>query len=197
MVKCPNCGQETSGGDCQWCNYPILKGRQEEAKRAKMAEKQAKRQEAIDAREKARQAAIDAREKARQEAKETRRTKAAKEAEKQAAIDAREKAKQEAKEAKEARKQTAIEARRARIAEKRAEKQAAIDAREKAKQEAEEQAAKEAARVLLSQIDSDQAKHLEECLKELKNTREELGGGKIGAEEATQRLRNISERISK
>ena len=157
MVRCPNCGQETSGGDCQWCNYPILKGRQEEARRAK----EARKQEAIAAR---------------------RARIAEKRAEKQAAIDAREKARQEAEEA---------------IRAKMAERQAVIDAREKARQEAEKQSAKEAARVLLSQIDSDQAKHLEECLKELKNTREELGGGKIGAEEAIQRLRDISERISK
>ena len=26
MVRCPNCGQQTSGDYCQWCNYPILKG---------------------------------------------------------------------------------------------------------------------------------------------------------------------------
>ena len=26
MVRCPNCGQKTSGDYCQWCNYPILKG---------------------------------------------------------------------------------------------------------------------------------------------------------------------------
>jgi len=25
MVKCPNCGQETSGDYCQYCKYPILK----------------------------------------------------------------------------------------------------------------------------------------------------------------------------
>ena len=118
MVRCPNCGQETSGGDCQWCKYPILKSRQVEAKRAKEAEKQAR-------------------------------------------------------------------------------KQAVIAAREKAEQEAVEQASKEAARVLLSQIDSEQTKHIEECLKELESTHEELRIGKIGTEEALQRLRDISERIQK
>jgi len=147
MVRCPNCGQETSGGDCQWCKYPILKSRQVEAKRAKEAEKQAK---------------------------------------KQAAIAAREKAEQEA-----------VEAKRAKEAEKQARKQAVIAAREKANQEAVEQASKEAARVLLSQIDSEQTKHIEECLKELESTHEELRIGKIGTEEALQRLRDISERIPK
>jgi len=27
MVRCPNCGQETEGDSCQWCHYPILKGK--------------------------------------------------------------------------------------------------------------------------------------------------------------------------
>ncbi len=26
MVRCPNCGQETSGDYCEWCKYPILSG---------------------------------------------------------------------------------------------------------------------------------------------------------------------------
>ena len=147
-----------------------------EAKRAKEAEKQAKKQ-----------ATIAAREKAEQEAVETKRAKEAeKQAKKQAVIAAREKAKQEA-----------VEAKRAKEAEKQAKKQAAIAAREKAKQEAVEQASKEAARVLLSQIDSEQTKHIEECLKELESTHEELRIGKIGTEEALQRLRDISERIPK
>jgi len=113
MVRCPNCGQKTSGGNCQWCKYPILKGRQREAE-----------------------------------------------------VAAREKVKRAAEEAREAK-------------------------------EAEEQASKEAVRVLLSKIDFDQAKHLEECLKEIESTREELRVGKIGTEEAIQRLRDISERMSK
>ena len=183
MVRCPNCGQETSGGDCQWCKYPILKGRQkeaeiaarekakqevEEAKKAKEAEKQARKE-----------AVVTAREKAKREAEEARKAK-------QAEIAAREKIKREAE-----------EARKAKEAEKQARKEAEIAAREKAKREAEEQASKEAVRVLLSQIHFDQVKHLEECIKELESTREELRAGKIGAEEAIQRFRDISERMSK
>ena len=105
MMRCPNCGQRTSGGDCQWCKYPILKGRQKEAEAA-----------------------------------------------------AREKAKQEAEKAKEA---------------------------------------KEAVRALSSQIDLEQAKHLEECLKEMESIHEELRVGEIGTEEAIQKLRDIAERMSK
>ncbi len=26
MVRCPNCGQKTSGDYCQWCKLPILNG---------------------------------------------------------------------------------------------------------------------------------------------------------------------------
>ncbi len=142
MVRCPNCGQKTSGGDCQWCKYPILKGRQK-------------------------QAMIAAREKTEREAKEAKQAKETeKQAEKQAVIAAREKTEREAKEAKQAK-------------------------------ETEKQASKEAVRVLLSQIYSNQVKRIEECLKELESIREELRVGKIGAEEAIQRLRDISERISK
>ncbi len=27
MFTCPNCGQKTEGDTCQWCHYPILKGK--------------------------------------------------------------------------------------------------------------------------------------------------------------------------
>ena len=94
-------------------------------------------------------------------------------------------------------KREAEEARKAKQAEKQAKKEAVVAAREKIKREAEEQASKEAVRVLLSQIHFDQVKHLEECIKELESTREELRAGKIGAEEAIQRFRDISERMSK
>ena len=191
MVRCPNCGRKTSGDNCQWCKYPILKGRQkeavvaarekikreaEEARKAKEAEKQAKKE-----------TVVAAREKAKQEVEEAKKAKEAeKQAKKEAVVAAREKAKREAE-----------EARKAKQAEKQARKEAEIAAREKAKREAEEQASKEAVRVLLSQIHFDQVKHLEECIKELESTREELRAGKIGAEEAIQRFRDISERISK
>ena len=165
MVRCPNCGQKTSGVNCQWCKYPILKGRQK-------------------------QAVVAAREKAKREAEEARQAKEAdKQAKKQAVVAAREKVKREAE-----------EARQAKEADKQAEKEAVVAAREEVKregEEAEEQASKEAARMLLSQIYSAQVKHIEECLKELESTREELRVGKIGTEEALQRLRDISERMSK
>ena len=54
MVRCPNCGQETSGDSCQWCQYPLLRGRlvrrrrvrrkPEEARQSKEAEKQAQKE---------------------------------------------------------------------------------------------------------------------------------------------------------
>ena len=43
MVRCPNCGQKTSGDHCQYCKYPIVKGM---AARRRKAEKQAKKQKA-------------------------------------------------------------------------------------------------------------------------------------------------------
>ena len=52
MVRCPNCGQKTSGDYCQWCNYPILKRRVKRRQKTKTADPAAK--------EKARQDAIDA-----------------------------------------------------------------------------------------------------------------------------------------
>ena len=27
MAKCPNCGQKTKGDFCQWCGYPLKRGR--------------------------------------------------------------------------------------------------------------------------------------------------------------------------
>lgn len=34
MVRCPSCGQKTSGDYCQWCCYPILRGRLIKRRRA-------------------------------------------------------------------------------------------------------------------------------------------------------------------
>ncbi len=48
MVRCPNCGQKTSGDYCHCCKYPILKGK---PTRAWKAEKLAKKQAEIEARE--------------------------------------------------------------------------------------------------------------------------------------------------
>jgi len=63
MARCPNCGQKTRGDYCQWCNYPILKGR---PTRRRKAEKRAKRE-----------AELEAKEKAKREAEEARKAKAA------------------------------------------------------------------------------------------------------------------------
>ena len=61
MVRCPNCGQKTTGGDCQWCKYPILRGRRKEAKKAEEAEKQAKKEAELAAKEQAKREAEEAR----------------------------------------------------------------------------------------------------------------------------------------
>ena len=108
-VRCPNCGLKASGDYCQWCYYPILRGRptrgrkakqQEaiEAKKAEETEKRAKIEAERAAKEKVRQEAIAAKEKEQQEAIEAKK---AEEAEKRAKIEAevatREKAIREAK----------------------------------------------------------------------------------------------------
>ena len=74
MVRCRNCGQETSGNYCQWCHYPILKGRaighrqteKRERKEAELAAKEQAKREAEEARK-----AKEAEEKAKREAEET------------------------------------------------------------------------------------------------------------------------------
>jgi len=87
MIRCPNCGQKTSGEYCQWCKYPILRGGKI---KQKTAEKPAKKE--------ANRAAT---EKARREAEETKKAKEAeKQAKKEANRAAAEKARREAKEAK-------------------------------------------------------------------------------------------------
>ncbi len=102
-VRCPNCGLKASGDYCQWCHYPILRGKPtkgrkakkqaEEARKAKEAEKQAKIEAERTAKEKVRQETIAAKEKEKQDAIEAKK---AKEAEKQAKIEAEERAKREA-----------------------------------------------------------------------------------------------------
>ncbi|MFC2057186.1 hypothetical protein ACFLTO_06460 [Chloroflexota bacterium] len=43
MIRCPNCGQKTIGEHCQWCKYPIPKGRPASPKEAhKQAEREAR-----------------------------------------------------------------------------------------------------------------------------------------------------------
>jgi len=58
MVRCPNCGQKTSGDYCQWCKYPILRG---SVKIRRLDEKQAKKEAEREAREKAKRDAEEAR----------------------------------------------------------------------------------------------------------------------------------------
>ncbi len=56
MVRCPNCGQKTSGGYCQYCNYPILRSRRIRHRKAKKTEevrKQAEKDAELAAKEKA------------------------------------------------------------------------------------------------------------------------------------------------
>ena len=44
MVRCPNCGQKTRGDYCQWCNYPILKGKLKKRHRVEKKKKVAEAQ---------------------------------------------------------------------------------------------------------------------------------------------------------
>ncbi|MFC2004180.1 hypothetical protein ACFLUK_01375, partial [Chloroflexota bacterium] len=80
MVRCPNCGQKTSGDYCQWCEYPILKGR---PIRCRKSRKQAEEEARLTAREEAKKKAEEA-----QKAKESK-----KQAEEEARLTAREEAK--------------------------------------------------------------------------------------------------------
>jgi len=50
-MKCPNCGQRTSGIDfCEWCRYPLLKGSEARRRRAeKLAAKEEARRKAQEA----------------------------------------------------------------------------------------------------------------------------------------------------
>ena len=56
MFRCPNCGLKASGDYCQWCHYPVLRGKPTRGRKAK------------------KQADIAAKEKARQEAEEERKS---------------------------------------------------------------------------------------------------------------------------
>jgi len=167
----------------------------EEIKKAREAEAKARRE-----------AGIAAQEKERQEVEEAKRAKEAeKQAQKQAEIEAKEKAKQEEEE----------------IARIEAEK----EAREKAEREAEERAREEAQKELPAEekekvaaaveetkvelyirdmeplftlpMDNEKVKHLEGYLEDIESIYEELKTGKVSSEEAIQKLRDISARLSK
>ncbi len=107
MVRCPNCGQKTSGDYCQWCKYPIL--RRSPARR-RMAKKRAKKEAELATREKTKGAAekqtkkeaeLATREKTKREVEKARKAKEAeKQTKKEAKIATRKKAKRGAEEAK-------------------------------------------------------------------------------------------------
>ncbi len=61
MAKCPNCGQKTRGDYCQYCNYPILRGRRVRPRRIeKRAGKLAQKQAELEAKEKTKRKAEEA-----------------------------------------------------------------------------------------------------------------------------------------
>ncbi len=118
-----------------------------------------------------------------------RRRKAEEQAKKEAELAAKEKTKREAEEAK-----------RAKEAEEQAKKEAELAAKEEAKREAEEQAKKKAelaAGEKAKKEAKEEVKQIKECLKQVENICEELRAGKVGTDEALQRLSDISERIAK
>ena len=81
-IRCPNCGLKASGDYCQWCHYPILRGKPtkgqkakkqaEKARKAKETEKWAKIEAERTGKEKVRQEAAEARERAQREAVEAK-----------------------------------------------------------------------------------------------------------------------------
>ena len=99
MVKCSNCGRKTKGDFCQWCGYPLMRGRPvrkqntkkeaelaakekakreaEEAKKAEQAEAKAKKEAELAAKEKAKREAEEAKERAKREAEEAKKAKQA------------------------------------------------------------------------------------------------------------------------
>ncbi|MFC1988196.1 hypothetical protein ACFLVH_06665, partial [Chloroflexota bacterium] len=91
MVKCPNCGQKTSGDYCHCCKYPIIEGK---SRGLRKAEKQAEivAQELVK-----KQAEVEAKEQAKQQAEEARKAREAEElVKKQAEVEAKEQAKRQA-----------------------------------------------------------------------------------------------------
>jgi len=187
----------------------------EEIKKAREAEAKARRE-----------AGIAAQEKERQEVEEAKRAKEAeKQAQKQAEIEAKEKAKQEEEERarEEAEKEAWEKAKRE--TEERARIEAEKEAREKAEREAEERAREEAQKELPAEekekvaaaveetkvelyirdmeplftlpMDNEKVKHLEGYLEDIESIYEELKTGKVSSEEAIQKLRDISARLSK
>ncbi len=120
MAKCPLCGQKSSGNYCQWCKYPILRGRPiRRRKTRRRAEEEARPVAKGEARRKVEEA---------QKGGETK-----KRAEEKAWPAAKEEASRKEEEAR----QKAEEARKAMEAKKRAEQEAWLAAKEEAKKKAE------------------------------------------------------------
>jgi len=93
------------------------------------------------------------------------------------------------------------EAKQAKKADKQAKKEAKLAARKEAKlMDQEARQAKKEAELAASQEarrEAEQVKHLEEWLKQMEGTRQDLEAGKINTKEAIQKLRDIAERISR
>ena len=91
MVRCPNCGQKTTGDYCQWCKYPIPKGRPTRHRRPIRRRKIQKQAE--------KETELAAKEQANKEAEEARKAREAqKQAEKEAELAAKEEVKRKAEE---------------------------------------------------------------------------------------------------
>ena len=71
-VRCPNCGLKASGDYCQWCHYPILRGRPTRGRKAKKQKAIEAKEAEVAARERAKQEATEARERAHREAMEAK-----------------------------------------------------------------------------------------------------------------------------
>ena len=178
MVRCPNCGQKTGGIDsCEWCKYPLLRGG---GARRRKAEKRAERE-----------ARLAAQEEAKRKAEETRQAK-----------EVQEQVKKEAKLAvEEEAKRKAEETGQAKEAQEQAKKEAELAAQEEAKRKAEEagqakevqeQAKKEAKEVggaelyegevkltIVSPVDLDQMRKLQEYLRQVQDLHLVLVSGSV------------------
>ncbi len=157
MVRCPNCGQKTSGDYCQWCKYPILKGKP--TRRRKTQKQQRKEAERL------------AKEQAKRGAEAAGK---AKEAEERAKKEAEEAQKQEIKEAERLVKEQAK--RGAEAASK------AKEAEERVKKEAEEVVGAELYEgmvklAIVSPVDLGQMRKLKEYLCQVQDLRLVLVGG--------------------
>ncbi|MBM2825752.1 MAG: hypothetical protein HW402_1416, partial [Dehalococcoidales bacterium] len=127
MAQCPNCGQETKGDFCEWCGYPLVKGRParkaglgertkqeaETARKARITELKAK----LDARKQGKLAEKATKERTKQEAETARKARIT---ELKAKLDARKQEQLAEKATKERTKQEAEAARKARITELKA-----------------------------------------------------------------------------